>query len=114
MQGTGVGATYDSDRDVLWLLERAHVTVTPDEKGSGALDATAGAAGLARAEHYIKLTKTAHIDGEGRIARRRRHHDPAHATTTSAFRRFKLRGNSRITGSRRQRRPKAWRPATST
>ena len=67
MQGTGVGATYDFNRDVLWLLDQAHITVAADDKGQGQLDATAGAAGLARAEHYIKLTRNGHITAEGRV-----------------------------------------------
>ncbi len=65
--GTGVGATYDYNREVLWLLDKAHIMVAADEKGQGALDATAGSAGLARAEHYVKLTRNGHINGEGRV-----------------------------------------------
>ncbi len=97
MTGSGVGATYDQNTDVLWLLERAKVTVTPDEKGAGALDATAGSAGFARADHNIRLTKTGHIEGEGRtldaddIAIQLTPDDKLIQTIT-------LRGNSRITG----------------
>ena len=62
MQGTGVGATYDFNREVLWLLAQPHVTVTADEKGQGAIDATAESIGLAKADHYLKLTRSAHIN----------------------------------------------------
>src|SRR5688500_15698272 len=32
LSGTGKGATYERDKDLLWLLERATVKVAPDEK----------------------------------------------------------------------------------
>jgi hypothetical protein len=51
MTGSGVGASYDRGRNVIWLLDKAHITVKPDEKGQGAVEATAKAAGLARNEH---------------------------------------------------------------
>ncbi len=98
MQGTGVGATYDFNREVLWLLTKPHITVAPDDKGQDALDATAEAAGLARAEHYLKLTRTAHIHGEGRDI------DADDITIfltedNEKVQQLELRGNSRIAGS---------------
>jgi len=98
MQGTGVGATYDFDREVLWLNDRAHITVAADEKGEGALEANAGAAGMARAEHYVKLTRNGHITGQGRDI------DADEITILlteddQRVRTLQLRGNSRITGS---------------
>lgn len=98
MQGTGVGATYDFNRDVLWLLDRAHITVAADDKGQGRLDATAGAAGLARAEHYIKLTRNGHITAEGRVIDA----DGITILLTQDDQRvqtLQLRGKSRIKGS---------------
>jgi lipopolysaccharide export system protein LptA len=98
MRGTGVGATYDFNRDVLWLLDRAHITVAADDKGQGQLEATAGAAGLARAEHYIKLTRNGHITAEGRVI----DSDEITILLTQDDQRvqtLQLRGNSRITGS---------------
>jgi lipopolysaccharide export system protein LptA len=74
MTGSGVGATYDQARSVLWLLDQAKVDVAPDKKGSGAIHVTAKAAGMARAEHYLKF------QGNERI-------------TT-----MELRGNSSMTG----------------
>lgn len=97
-QGTGVGATYDFNREVLWLLAKPHITVAPDDKGQGALDATAETAGLARAEHYMKLTRTAHIHGEGRDIDA----DDITIFLTDDNERvqlLQLRGNSRIAGS---------------
>jgi lipopolysaccharide export system protein LptA len=69
LTGRGVGATYDRNREVLWLLANAHVTVAPDATGAGAMEADAKSAGLAKAEHYVRLTGEARIDGEGRILR---------------------------------------------
>lgn len=98
MQGTGVGATYDFNREVLWLLAKPHVTVTADEKGQGALDATAEAIGLAKADHYLKLTRRGHITTEGRVI------DADEITillteNNERVQMLQLRGNSRITGS---------------
>jgi lipopolysaccharide export system protein LptA len=98
MQGTGVGATYDFNRQVLWLLAKPHVTVAADEKGQGAIDATAEAMGLARADHYLKLTRTAHINAEGRVIDA----DEITILLTQDDQRvqtLQLRGNGRISGA---------------
>jgi lipopolysaccharide transport protein LptA len=98
MQGTGVGATYDFNREVLWLLAQPHVTVTADEKGQGAIDATAESIGLAKADHYLKLTRRGHITAEGRVIDA----DEITVLLTQDDQRvqtLQLRGNSRITGS---------------
>ena len=97
MTGTGVGASYDRGRNVIWLLANAHISVTPDEKGQGAVEATATAAGLARNEHYLKLTGDAHVVGEGRTL------DATELTVQMTpddklIQSMALRGNSRITG----------------
>ena len=67
MTGSGLGATYDQNREVLWILSQAKINVTPDKGGQGGLNAVASKAGLARAEHYIVLDGAARIEGEGRI-----------------------------------------------
>jgi LPS export ABC transporter protein LptC len=98
MKGTGVGATYDKTRDVLWLLAQAHVTVAPDAAGAGAADATAESAGLARADNYVRLTKNARIVTEGRTTEALEitaHLDQA----GEKVQRMELRGQSRIIGS---------------
>ena len=98
MTGSGVGATYDRGRNVIWVLDKAHVTVKPDEKGQGAIDATSKALGLARNDHYLKLTEGAHVVGEGRTL------DATELTVQMTpddklVQSMALRGNSRITGT---------------
>ena len=66
MTGSGVGATYDQNRNVLWLLDRATLNVKPDAAGAGAAEATAKGMGMARNEHFVRLVENAHIVGEGR------------------------------------------------
>jgi lipopolysaccharide export system protein LptA len=98
MKGTGVGATYDKNRDVLWILDQAHVTAAPDATGGGAVDATASTAGLARAENYMRLSKAAQITRDGQVA-------AADEITLlldekgEKIQQMQLRENSRITGS---------------
>jgi lipopolysaccharide export system protein LptA len=68
MKGSGVGATYDRNRDVLWLLADARINVAPDATGGGTVDASASKAGLARADNFIKLEGTARITTDARTA----------------------------------------------
>ena len=98
LTGSGVGATYDEAKQVLWLLKDAVVTVAPDEKGQGALDGRAASAGFARSEHYIRLTGGGRIDGEGRTAQG---DDMTIQLTTDEKRvqSMQLRGKSRITAT---------------
>ena len=98
MTGSGVGATYDRGRDVLWLLDRARVEVKPGEAGAGALTATAKAAGLARAEHYVRLTEEARVTTEGRSLAAREITIQL-TPDDSAVQHVALRGDSRITGA---------------
>jgi lipopolysaccharide transport protein LptA len=97
MKGTGVGATYDRNSEVLWLLDKAHISVAPDEKGGGALEADAKTAGLARADHYARLTGEARIEAEGRTLRA----DDIVIKLTEDDKRVQMieqRGHSRIEG----------------
>ena len=57
MRGSGVGMTYDKNRDVLWLLDKAVITIAADRQGSGATTIVAGTAGLARADHYARFER---------------------------------------------------------
>ena len=102
MKGSGVGATYDRNREVLWLIDKARVTVTADSTGKGALQASSKSAGMARLENYIRLTESAHIDADGRLI------DANEITITLTpatpqdpdqhVQGLQLRGNSRIGG----------------
>jgi lipopolysaccharide export system protein LptA len=97
MTGTGVGATYDLTRRVLWLLDQAKVDVAPDPKGNGAIHVTSKAAGMARAEHYMKFMGDARLDGEGHVTVA----DEATAFLTEddeRLTRLELRGNSHMSG----------------
>jgi hypothetical protein len=97
MTGTGVGATYDQARNVLWLLDQAKVDVAADKKGEGAIHVTSKTAGMARAEHYMKFSGNARLDGAGHVTEA----DDATAFLTpddERLTRLELRGNSRMTG----------------
>jgi lipopolysaccharide export system protein LptA len=96
MTGSGVGGTYDQTRNVLWLLDQAKVDVVADKKGNGAIHVTSKAAGMARADHYMKFTGDARMDGEGHVTEA----DEATAFLTQddeRITRMELRGNSRMT-----------------
>jgi lipopolysaccharide export system protein LptA len=97
LSGNGVGATYDLNREVLWLLDKATFSVQADKEGQGAMDGSAASVGMARNDHYVRMTKDAHINGDGRDIRA----DEIVITLTPDDERvqmLQLRGNSRITG----------------
>ncbi len=97
MSGGGVGATYDSNREVLWILDQARISVAPEADGRGALEGSAATAGFARPEHYAKLSKDARITGDGREMQG----DEITIVLTPDDKRvqmIQLRGNSSITG----------------
>ena len=96
MSGTGVGFTYDEQRDTLWILDQAVVHFAPDQ-GAAAADLTAGGFGFARRDRYMRLERTMHLERDGQIT------DAAEATVTLFPDRdesdyIELRGNSRVTG----------------
>ena len=74
MTGTSVGATYDKTRDVLWLVDQARIVVTPDEKGAGGVDVTAGRGGL-RAARSLHALRARRAHGARRAGARRRERD---------------------------------------
>ena len=97
LSGTGVGATYDLNREVLWLLDKGTFAVEPGKDGTGAMSGGAASIGLARLEHYVRLTKDARINGEGRDIQA----NEITITLTAddeRVQKLELRGNSRITG----------------
>ena len=98
MTGSGIGATFDQGRNVLWLLDRAKVDVTPDKDGGGAIHVTAKTAGMARNEHYMKFQGDARLEGQGHVVTG----DEVTSYLTEddeRMTRMELRGNARITGT---------------
>ena len=67
VSGTAIGMTYDQKRDVLWLLEQAHVIVKADAKTKGTADITAGSFGYARRDKYMRFERGCRALREGRI-----------------------------------------------
>jgi lipopolysaccharide export system protein LptA len=55
-KGSGVGFTYDSRRDTMWLLDQAAVHVAASD-AAGAMDVTAGAFGDARRDRYMRFER---------------------------------------------------------
>ena len=99
MKGSGVGATYDRNRDVLWLLAEAHITVAPDAAGGGAVEATSAKAGWRARDNFVKL--------EGSCTPRRRTRERRKPTRSRRYldekgekiQLMQLREHSRITGT---------------
>ena len=96
MTGSGIGFTYDEQRDTMWILDKADVKFAA-EGNAGAMAFTSGAFGYARRDRYMRLEKTLHIDREGQQI----------DATESTVRLFpdrdeadylELRGGSKITG----------------
>ena len=96
MSGTGVGFTFDEQRNTLWLLDQAKVRVEPNG-ASGGMDVTAGAFGFARTDRYMRFERTMHMDRDGQII------DATEAVVHLFPDRdepdlIELRGDSRVTG----------------
>jgi LPS export ABC transporter protein LptC/lipopolysaccharide transport protein LptA len=100
LAGSGVGMTYDKNRDVLWLLDQAVVEVAADDTGSGASRVRAGAAGLARQDKYMRFERGVRVLRAGRALEA----DTAVAYLSDdekRIQRVELRGGSRIVGGGR-------------
>lgn len=99
MTGSGIGMTYDKQRDVLWILSEAVVHVAPDEAGSGAAEITSGTAGFARREKYMRFEPNAKVQRAGQVIES----DSAIARLSADETRIEtmeLRNNSRITSGK--------------
>jgi len=95
--GSGVGFTFDEQRDTLWLLDQAVVTVAP-EGASGRMAFTAGAFGFARRDRYMRFERTMHLDRDGQLI------DANEGVVTLFADRdepdlIELRGDSRVSGT---------------
>ena len=96
MTGSGIGFTYDEQRDTMWILEKADVKFAA-EKDAGPLAFTAGAFGYARRDRYMRFEKTMHMDREGQLI------DAAESTVRLFPDRdetdfIELRGDAKVTG----------------
>jgi lipopolysaccharide export system protein LptA len=98
MSGTAVGLTYDKTRDVLWLLDQAVIHLAPDDKGGERADVTAGAAGFARQDKYLRFDRNVRLVRGSQVITA----DAAVAYLTPDERHLQmieLRGSSRVTGA---------------
>jgi lipopolysaccharide export system protein LptA len=96
MSGTGIGFTFDEQRDTLWLLDQAVVHFAP-EGDAGPSDVTAGTFGFARKDRYMRFERTMHMERDGQVT------DANEATVTLFPDRdesdyIELRGNARVSG----------------
>ena len=66
MTGSGIGFTFDEQRDTMWILDKADVKFAA-EGNAGAMAFTSGAFGYARRDRYMRFEKTMHIDREGQL-----------------------------------------------
>ncbi len=66
--GSGVGATYDLERDVMTLLDQATITIAPDAAGQGSTVITAGTAAMARKDRTIRFERAVTVTGSPQSA----------------------------------------------
>jgi lipopolysaccharide export system protein LptA len=66
MSGSGIGFTFDEERDVMWILEKAAVDFKA-EGNAGAMSFTSGTFGYARRERYMRFEQTMHMDREAQV-----------------------------------------------
>jgi LPS export ABC transporter protein LptC/lipopolysaccharide transport protein LptA len=96
LRGSGLGMTYDEQRDVLWLLKDARILVASDKKTNDpGATVSAGSAGLARRDKYMRF------EGGVSIVRGGRTIEAASALAYltddgNAMKSMELRGKSRI------------------
>ena len=98
MSGSGVGMTYDKNRDVLAILDQAVLHMAPDEQGGGAVEVTSSAATFARREKTVRFERGLHIRRAGQVIEA----DAGVAYLTPDEKRIdtiELGGGSRITGA---------------
>lgn len=66
MTGSGIGFTFDEQRDVMWILDRADVRFAATET-LGAAAFTSGTFGYARRDRYMRFEKTMHMERDGQV-----------------------------------------------
>lgn len=96
LSGAGRGATYDRERDILWLLDDAVVNVAEDSEGAGGTAITATTAAMDRATGHVRFEGDVRIDRDVQIIEA----DTADARLAPAQDRIELvelRGDSSVT-----------------
>ena len=63
----GTGMTFERDRDVLSILDRAVVRIAPDANGGDATEVTSGSVTFARREKYRRFERDVRIQRGGQI-----------------------------------------------
>jgi len=66
MTGSGIGFSFDEQRDVMWILDKADVTFAA-EKDLEAMAFTAGTFGYARRDRYMRFEKTMHMERDAQL-----------------------------------------------
>lgn len=66
MKGSGIGFTFDEQRDVMWILDRADVQFAA-EQGLVPMSFTSGTFGYARRDRYMRFEKTMHMERDGQV-----------------------------------------------
>ncbi len=99
MKGSGVGFVYDSNNNVLNILNQARVDMVADEHGAGAMTVQSGSLEFRRSEHIMRFersmtgTRGGHkIDADSAVAHLTE--DEQHLQV------LELRSNSRITAEK--------------
>ena len=64
MSGSGIGFTFDEQRDTMWILDQADVEFKADGT-QGAMAFTAGSFGYARRDRYMRLERSMRMDRDG-------------------------------------------------
>jgi len=95
LTGSGLGATYDKNLDVLTISERAVVHLAADQAGSGAAEIASGAVAFDHRSHLIEFTGGMTVSRGGRILQADA--GTAHLTVDEQqLQGMDLRGNGRI------------------
>jgi len=66
MSGSGIGFTYDEQRDTMWILDQADVKFAA-EGTAGPMAFNSGTFGFARRDRYMRFEKGMHMDREGEL-----------------------------------------------
>ncbi|MCX6539458.1 MAG: hypothetical protein NT151_11085 [Acidobacteria bacterium] len=97
LSGSSTGMTYDRNREVIWFLESAVLKMAPEKAGGAVTTIDAGAASLARGDHYARFERGFKLVNGTRVLES----DTATAYLTdddAKVTSLEMRGNSRISG----------------